>query len=300
MDAETPAGENRVVSLVLHAHQLLHLGPVVEDLACSEDMRHVAERNGIGEAEDAGDGGNDNHIAALHERERGRKPHAVNLRVDVRVFLYVEVLAGDVGLRLVVVVCRDEVLHPVFREEGLELPVKLRRKGLVVRENQRRALDLLDDLGHGEGLSRAGDSLESLEAVAVKDSLSQGVYCLLLVARDIEGRMHDKRLVYPFDGSVDVADHVPAPGGVDLARAGTVLARTELQGLLLGRHLETECFIGVSAAVVGHGYLLIQRRFSSVRSTSVMFRRTVVPFLSTTTGTVSPGLVLERAVKRSL
>src|SRR3712207_9180259 len=65
--------------------------------------------------------------------------------VDRRVLLDVEVLRRDVGLGLVVVVVGDEVLDGVGREVRPELVAQLRRQRLVVRDDQRRALELLED-----------------------------------------------------------------------------------------------------------------------------------------------------------
>ena len=47
-------------------------------------------------------------------------------------------------------------------EEVFELVIELGGEGLVVREDEGGALDLLDDLGHGEGLAGAGDAEEDL------------------------------------------------------------------------------------------------------------------------------------------
>ena len=60
---------------------------------------------------------------------------------------------GDVGLRLVVVVVTHEILHRVVGEKFPELSAQLGGQGLVVGQHQGGALDLLDDLGHGEGLA---------------------------------------------------------------------------------------------------------------------------------------------------
>jgi hypothetical protein len=60
--------------------------------------------------------------------------HAVDLLVDRRFLLDIDVGARDVGLRLIVVVIRDEVLDRVVREEGFELAVELGRERLVRRE----------------------------------------------------------------------------------------------------------------------------------------------------------------------
>ena len=65
----------------------------------------------------------------------------VDVVVDGRVLLDVEVLGRDIGLRLVVVVIAHEVLDRVLREELLELVAELRGKRLIMRDHQRRALE---------------------------------------------------------------------------------------------------------------------------------------------------------------
>ena len=80
----------------------------------------------------------------------------VDLLVDRRVLLDVEVLGGDVGLGLVVVVVGDEVLDRVVREVGPELVAQLRGERLVVGDDQRRALHGLDRRRHRHRLAGAG------------------------------------------------------------------------------------------------------------------------------------------------
>jgi hypothetical protein len=66
------------------------------------------------------------------------------------VLLDVGVGARDVGLRLVVVVVGDEVLDRVVGQKLAHLGVELRGQRLVVGDDQRRLLHLLDDhLRHG-------------------------------------------------------------------------------------------------------------------------------------------------------
>ena len=43
-------------------------------------------------------------------------------------------------------------------EETLELVIELGRQGFVVRQDERRPVGLLDDLGHREGLARTGNA----------------------------------------------------------------------------------------------------------------------------------------------
>ncbi len=49
--------------------------------------------------------------------------HLINLVIDGGVLLNVEVSAGDISLRLIVVVVTDEKLDCVFRKEFLEFSV---------------------------------------------------------------------------------------------------------------------------------------------------------------------------------
>ena len=84
--------------------------------------------------------GDDDHVAAREQRGGRGVAQAVDLLVDRRVLLDVEVLGRDVGLGLVVVVVGDEVLDRVVGEERAELVAQLRGERLVVREHERRAL----------------------------------------------------------------------------------------------------------------------------------------------------------------
>ena len=113
------------------------------------------------------------HIAPLKQRPRRRQPQLVQLVVDGGFFFDVKVGGGNVGFRLVVVVVGDEIFDRVMREEALELVIELRRQGLVVRHHQRRPVGLLDHLGHGEGLARAGNAQQHLVLLAVENTPSQ-------------------------------------------------------------------------------------------------------------------------------
>ena len=97
-------------------------------------------------------------------------PQPVDLVVDRGVLLDVEVLVRDVRLGLVVVVVGDEVLDRVVGEELAELAAELGRERLVVREHQRRLLDLLDHEAHRGRLARAGHPEQRLELVALLDA----------------------------------------------------------------------------------------------------------------------------------
>ena len=98
---------------------------------------------------------------------------AVDLVVHRAVLLDVRVARRDVGLGLVVVVVRDEVLHPVVGEELSELVGQLRRQRLVRSQHEGGPLHLLDRPGDRGALARARDPEKGLEAVASLDALGE-------------------------------------------------------------------------------------------------------------------------------
>ena len=99
---------------------------------------------------------------------------------------------GDIGLGLIVVVVADEIFHGVVREEFLELGTELGGQRLVVGQHKGGLLDLLDDLGHGEGLAGAGDAQQGLLAQPVLDARGQGRDGLGLVPGGLIGGDHFK------------------------------------------------------------------------------------------------------------
>ena len=88
----------------------------------------------------------------------------------------------DVRLRLVVVVVRDEKLDGVVREKLLEFAAQLRGKRFVVRQNERGALELFDDLRHRVRLAGARDAEKRLLLEAEADAARERVDRAGLVA----------------------------------------------------------------------------------------------------------------------
>ena len=76
----------------------------------------------------------------------------------------------------------DKILHCVIREEFFELAVKLRRQRLVVSDDQRRFIQLLDDIRHRKRLARTGDTKEGLALVTFLKAFNQIGDSLGLVA----------------------------------------------------------------------------------------------------------------------
>ncbi len=172
---------------VLHVDQLAHRRVHAPRVADFEELQHAEERLGVAQAVDARHRGDDQHVPALEQRLGGPQPQALDLVVDRGLFLDVGIGGRDVSLRLVVVVIGDEVLDGVGGEEAAELLVELRRQRLVVREHQGRAVHLLDELGDGEGLARAGDAEQYLFLDALLDAAHQLANGFGLVALRREG-----------------------------------------------------------------------------------------------------------------
>ena len=162
--AERAAHEIRVVAPVLQGHEVGHQLALLDLVAALQAEGH--RRIGLDRADtvDAGYARHDDDVVALDQRAGRRMAHAVDLLVDGRILLDIGVGARDIGLGLVVIVVRDEILDRVVGKETLELAVKLGGQGLVRRQHQRRTLRRLDDLGHGEGLARAGNAEQHLVA----------------------------------------------------------------------------------------------------------------------------------------
>ena len=77
-------------------------------------------------------------------------------------------------------------MHRVARKELLEFGVQLGGQRLVVRDDQRRPLDVLDDVGHRERLAGPGDAHQDLVLLAALEALDQGRDRLRLIARGLE------------------------------------------------------------------------------------------------------------------
>ena len=146
-------------------------------------------------------GSHHDHVPARGEQRRhGRKAEFFDVFVDREVFLDVGAGRRDVSLGLVVVVIRNEVFDGVFREKSLELRVELGGQGLVVSQHEGRAAGVLDDVGYGEGLSRAGYPQQGLGRKAAFDPLGELADGFRLVAgRTVvagEFELHGKRLMF--------------------------------------------------------------------------------------------------------
>ena len=165
------------------------LDQFVEEVLVAHDLPDLdvdgrgVEIRGVARAVEARDARHDDHVAASRQQRGDRgKAHLLDLGVDLEVLFDIGVRRRQVGFRLVVVVVGDEILHGVFREEVLELPVQLRREGLVMAQHQRRTVQPRDDVGHREGLPGARHAQQRVVLRAVFDRAHQLPDRLRLVA----------------------------------------------------------------------------------------------------------------------
>ena len=154
--AKGAALECRIVALVLQRHQLADDLALVLARPHLQIKDHGRVRFDRADAVKAGYRGNDDHVIAFQQRPGGRMAHPVNRLVYARFLLDIGIAARDIGLWLVIVVVRNEVLHRVIGEEALHLAIQLRGQDLVGRQDQRGPLRRLDHLRHGKGLAAAG------------------------------------------------------------------------------------------------------------------------------------------------
>ena len=173
LDAEGAALEVDVVALVLHVHQKAQETVALHFLAHAQHNRSVQVGLRGAQAVDAGHRRHHDHVAAAQKRGGGGVAQALHVVVDGRVLLNVGVGLRDVGLRLVVVVVRHEVLHRVVGQQLAQLVGQLRGQRLVRRHDQRGTLLLLNQPRGGGGLTGAGRAHEHDVALAAVQTLVQ-------------------------------------------------------------------------------------------------------------------------------
>ena len=170
---ECAAVEIGIVALVLQFDEPFQDILARDPVALLEARDHLRIGFDRTDTVDAGDRGDDDDIVPFEQRPGRRMAHPVDLLVDARFLLDIGVRPRHIGLGLVVVVIADEIFDRVVREEPLHLAIELRRQRFIGRQNQRRALHVLDDMRHGEGLARAGHAEQHLAALVVADTLGE-------------------------------------------------------------------------------------------------------------------------------
>ena len=180
--AKLAAPEFDVVAAVLKVHDPF------EELVAGHFQSH-ADRDHHGfvillaaDAVNARDAGDDHHIATREQRTHRREAQPLDLLVAARILFDERVRARHVGLGLVIIEVTDKIFHRVPGEKALELRIELGGQSLVVRDDQRRFVDVPDDIGDRKRLSRTGDPEQCLVFRAGQDSFRQLHNRLRLVA----------------------------------------------------------------------------------------------------------------------
>ena len=149
-DAEGISREVHVVALVADIRQAAHELVTLARLAGAQADDHVFIVDWVAQTVDARDGGDDDHVPALGKCGGRRVAQALNFVVDGGVLFNIRVRVRDVRLGLIIIVVGDKIFDGVFREKLAELRTELRGKRFVVREHERRAVQLRDDVCHRE------------------------------------------------------------------------------------------------------------------------------------------------------
>ena len=74
----------------------------------------------------------DDDVAAADQGASGGEAQPVDVLVDLRVLLDVDVALRNIGFGLVIVVIADEVFDGVFREKTFEFMIELGRESFIV------------------------------------------------------------------------------------------------------------------------------------------------------------------------
>ena len=185
--AEHAALELDVVARVLHLGEALDRIALRDLLALLQVQDHAVILGRIADAVDGGDRGHDDAIGTLEDGLGGREPHLLDVLVDRRILLDVQVARRHIGLGLVVVVIGDEVFDRVVGKELAKFRVELRSQRLVGGNDHRRAPGAGDDVGRGEGLAGPGDAKQRLPRHTRLEAVDQAADRLRLIACGLVG-----------------------------------------------------------------------------------------------------------------
>ena len=184
---EFPALKRHVTALVVDRDQLLEQLFARQCHAAGEPDHHRLVVFRRTEAVDARDAGHHDHITPAHQSAGGGQPQPIDLLVDRRILLDVDIALRNVGFGLVVVVVADEIVDGVVGEKIAKLSVELRCQGFVVGEHQCRPADPRNHIGHRECLAGAGHAHQHLRSAAILDSLHERFNGLRLIPRRLIG-----------------------------------------------------------------------------------------------------------------
>ena len=195
-----------VVAFEIDGDEVVHQCVPVEHLPAAQGHGSVFVILGCANAINAGDASHDDDIPPLQERRGSAVPHAVDFLVHAGILFDIQVSLFDVCFRLIIVVIGDEEFHRVMREKFLKFAAKLCSERLVVRQNERRALGLFDDVGHCKGLAGSRDTEQHLMLLIFQDALCERLDGGGLIAGRLELGFQNKaahaKLSFPYSYSI--------------------------------------------------------------------------------------------------
>ena len=99
--------------------------------------------------------GNNDDIMTFQERPRCWMSHSVDLFINCRSFFDIRIRVSNIRFRLIVVIIRDKILHGIVWKKRLHLRKNLSSQCFVMGHYQSRAIQILNNIGNGESLSRS-------------------------------------------------------------------------------------------------------------------------------------------------
>lgn len=160
--AECAALKLNVAAVVLDFDKLAHQLVALHCHAGAQGDHHAFVLGRIAHRINAGNGRDDDDVPTLAQSRRCAVAQAFDFLVDGGVLFNIGIGRGDIGFRLIVVIIGNEILDRTVRKEFAEFRAKLCGKRLVVRDDECRTLDALDDGRHRIGFARACDAQQNL------------------------------------------------------------------------------------------------------------------------------------------
>ena len=182
-DTEFVTDKVDVISLVADRNQAANKLLTAHFLTDTDRDQKALILHGVTERINTGNRGNDNNVTALKQSAGGTMAEHIDLLVYHSVLFNINVLAGDIGLRLVVIVVGNEVFHRILGEKCTQLCAELGGEGLVVSKNQGGSIQVGNNVCHSKGFTRTGNTEKCLRPLACENALCQSLDRLWLIAR---------------------------------------------------------------------------------------------------------------------
>jgi len=109
-------------------------------------------------------------------------PFAFSLSFVMLYIVLFYIIQSIYSIQINIKILGDKILHCIFRKELLKLSIQLRCQCFVVGNDQRRFIQLLNDVCHRKCLSGSGNTQKCLTLIALPKTTDQTVDRLRLVS----------------------------------------------------------------------------------------------------------------------